>query len=290
MDFTKLQGAANDFVLIEASGLHQDWRRLAIAICNRHLGVGADSLLLLLPSDKADFRMRTFDADGSEAETCGNGIRCLARYVLERGKVNPGKNEITNEITIETDAAINRVRTEIQDGKIRKFWANIGKPRFKADEIPVVLGKGEGSIVDIIHLLSYKVTVNNIALNLNFVSMGNPHAVHFCEKPVAEFPLAEIGPRVEHLSIFPRRVNFEIARVIGKDCLEARVWERGVGETMACGSGAGAIMVASKVLDFTGRRADIQLPGGVLNAEWNDDGEVILGGPAEIVFEGKWPD
>jgi diaminopimelate epimerase len=284
MDFTKLQGAANDFVLVEAAGLQKDWSHLAIAICDRHRGVGADSLLLLLPSDKADFRMRTFDADGSEAETCGNGIRCLARYVLEQGRVSP----VDRDITVETAAGISCIKTEIQDGKIQKFWANMGKPQFEADRIPVALAKGQGGIVDIKQMLSYKTRINGIELTLNLISMGNPHAVHFCQNPVAEFPLAEIGPQVEHLPVFPRRVNFEIGRVIGKDRLEARVWERGVGETLACGSGACAIMVASQMLGFTGRRADVQLPGGLLNIEWN--GEVILGGPAEMVFQGEWPD
>ena len=286
MDFTKLQGAANDFVLIEAAGMKKDWNRLAITLCDRHLGIGADSLLLLLPSNRADFRMRTFDADGSEAETCGNGIRCLARYVLERGKINPGENEIT----VETAAGISHIRTEMQDGAITKFWANMGRPQFGAEEIPVDLEKGQGIIVDIKQMLSYDTIISGIELKLNLVSMGNPHAVYLGEPPVAEFPLTEIGHQVENLAVFPRRTNFEIARVIGEGQLEARVWERGVGETLACGSGACAIMVVSKILGFTGRRVDIHLPGGILNAEWNGDGEVILGGPAEIVFEGKWPD
>jgi len=286
MDFTKLQGAANDFVLIEAEGVQRDWSQLALAICDRHLGVGADGLLLLLPSDKADFLMRTFDADGSEAETCGNGIRCLARYVLEKGRVSSDRTEIT----VETAAGISRIKSETKDGRVYKFRANMGKPRFEAGEIPVAPEKAVGDIVDITGMLSCKTTVNDIELTLNLVSMGNPHAVHFIEQSVTDFPLLEIGPLVEHLPLFPRRVNFEIARITGKDQVEARVWERGVGETLACGSGACAVAVASKVLGHTGRQVDIKLPGGILNIEWNSDGEVILGGPAEIVFEGTWPD
>jgi diaminopimelate epimerase len=286
MDFTKLQGAANDFVLIEAEGIQRDWSKLALAICERHLGVGADSLLLVLPSDKADFLMRTFDADGSEAETCGNGIRCLARYTLEKGRVSPERSEIM----VETAAGISRIKPEIKDGRVYKFQANMGKPRFKAGEIPIAPDKAVGDIVDITGMLSCKTTVNNMELTLNLVSMGNPHAVHFIEYSVFDFPLSGIGPLVENLPLFPRRVNFEIARVTGKDSLEARVWERGTGETMACGSGACAVAVASKILGYTGRSVDIKLPGGILNAEWSSDGEVILGGPAEIVFEGTWPD
>ena len=286
MDFTKLQGAANDFVLIEAEGMQRDWSELALAICDRHLGVGADGLLLLLPSDRADFLMRTFDADGSEAETCGNGIRCLARYVLEKGKVSQDRTEIT----VETAAGISRIKSVTRDGRLYKFQANMGKPQFAADKIPIAPEKAVGDIVDITGMLSCKTTVNDIELTLNLVSMGNPHAVHFIKQSVAEFPLTEIGPLVENLPLFPRRVNFEIARINGKDKVEARVWERGVGETLACGSGACAVAVASKILGHTGRSVDIKLPGGILNAEWNGDGEVILGGPAEIVFEGTWPD
>lgn len=286
MDFTKLQGTANDFVLVEAEGMQRDWSRLAIAICDRHLGVGADSLLLLLPSDKADFVMRTFDADGSEAETCGNGLRCVARYVLEKGKVSPD----VNEITVETAAGINHIRPEIKDGRVYKFQTNMGKPRFAADEIPIATEEAAGEIVGITGMLSNKTTIRGIPLTLNIVSMGNPHAVHFIRQSVAEFPLSEVGPLVENLPLFPRRVNFEIARVTGKERLEARVWERGVGETLACGTGACAVAVASKILEYTGRSVDIELPGGVLNAVWNEKDEVILGGPAEIVFEGTWPD
>jgi diaminopimelate epimerase len=286
MNFTKMQGAANDFVLVEAGGMQRDWSKLAIAMCDRHLGIGADSLLLLLPSNKADFRMRTFDADGSEAETCGNGIRCLAMYVLEKRLFSSG----TDEISVETAAGISRVKSEKKAGKVIKFWANMGMPQFSAGSIPVAFKSGESSLVDIKFMLSYKVTVNDNELTLNLVSMGNPHAIHFCQESVSDFPLFIIGPLVENLPIFPNRVNFEVARVLSKNHLEARVWERGVGETLACGSGACAIAVASKLLGYTEHKVDIKLPGGILDAEWNGKGEVILGGPAEFVFEGKWPD
>jgi len=284
MDFTKMQGAANDFVVVDARNLERDWPALAIAVCDRHLGVGADSLILLQESTKADFGMRTFDADGSEAETCGNGIRCLARYVIEKGLASPD----AAEITIETVAAINRVTFEKEGGRITRFRANMGRPRLAAERIPVRLEQGRG--VDINNMLSYKTSVNGLPLTLNFVSMGNPHAVFFTDRPVAEFPLGTIGPAVEHLPIFPQRTNFEVARVLGKGRVEARVWERGVGETLACGSGAGAIAVAAGLLGYTGNEVDIQLPGGILRAERNDHGDVVLAGPAETVFEGTWPD
>jgi diaminopimelate epimerase len=266
--------------------MKRNWSKLAIAVCDRHRGIGADSLIILLPSDKADFGMRTFDADGSEAETCGNGIRCLARYVLEKGLVTKD----IEEITIETVAAINRVKLERKGGRVIKFWANMGKPRFAADMIPVNLKAGKGDVVDVKSMLSYKVMVSGKELTLNLVSMGNPHAVYFSQEPVSDFPLSRIGPLVENLPIFPNRVNFEVARVLDNKHLEARVWERGVGETLACGSGACAITVSSKLRGYTESKVDIKLPGGVLNAEWNGNGEVVLGGPAEVVFEGKWPD
>ena len=285
MDFTKMQGAANDFVMVDARNIKRDWSKLAIAVCDRHLGIGCDSLIILLKSDKADFGMRTFDVDGSEAETCGNGIRCLARYVLEKGLVSPD----IQEMTIETVATVNRVNLERKGGRVVKFWANMGKPRLTAAQIPATLRPGK-DVVEVSGMLSYKVKVAGVDLTLNLVSMGNPHAVHFSREPVADFPLATIGPLVENLPVFPNRVNFEVARVLDRKRIEARVWERGVGETLACGSGACAITVASKSLGYTESKVDIKLPGGVLNAEWNGNREVVLGGLAEVVFEGKWPD
>jgi diaminopimelate epimerase len=282
MEFTKMHGAANDFVVVDARTLQKDWSKLAIKVCNRHLGIGCDSLIILLPSNKAQIGMRTFDADGSEAETCGNGIRCVARYALEKGLISPD----AEEVTIETITAVNHVKFELKNGKVVKFWANMGKPRLSAAKIPVTLKDRNGSET----LISHPVSVNGTDLTLNLVSMGNPHAVHFLEGPVADFPMSKIGPLVENLPIFPNRMNFEVARVLDDKNIEARVWERGVGETMACGSGTCAITVASKLRGFTGSKVDIHLPGGVLNAVFNGNGEVVLGGPAEIVYEGIWPD
>jgi diaminopimelate epimerase len=286
MDFTKMQGAANDFVMVDARKIKRDWSKLAMAVCDRHLGIGCDSLIILLPSHKADFGMRTFDADGSEAETCGNGIRCLARYALVKGLVRPD----TEEMTIETIATVNHVKLERKGGRVVKFWANMGKPRLAAAEIPAMLQPGKGGVNVIKNMLSYKVRVDDTDLTLNLISMGNPHAVYFSREPVANLPLSRIGPLVENLPVFPNRINFEVARVLDHQHLEARVWERGVGETLACGSGACAITVASRLLGYTEAKVDITLPGGVLNAEWNGNGEVVLGGPAEVVFEGQWPD
>jgi diaminopimelate epimerase len=166
----------------------------------------------------------------------------------------------------------------------------MGKPRLTEKEIPVKISAGQGRVVDIKNMIVYTDTVGGMELTLNLVSMGNPHAVHFMDTPVVDFPMAKIGPLVENLPIFPQRVNFEVARVMDRSHIEARVWERGVGETLACGSGTCAITTASKLNGFTDSKIDVQLPGGVLNAELNGGGEIILGGPAEVVFEGVWPD
>ncbi len=281
-----MHGAGNDFVMVDGRNVKRDWSKLAITVLDRHLGIGADSLIVLLPSKKADFGMRTWDTDGSEAETCGNGIRCLARYVLEKGLIRPD----IQEITIETVATVNKVRLERKDGQVIKFWANMGKPRFAAEQIPVDTKAGQGRVVDIKSMIAYTDTVGGMELTLNLVSMGNPHAVHFLGTPVKDFPLTKLGSLVENLSIFPQRVNFEVVRVLDKSHIEARVWERGVGETLACGSGTCAITVASKINGYTESKVDVKLPGGVLNAEWNGNGEIILGGPAVTVFEGVWPD
>jgi diaminopimelate epimerase len=286
MEFTKMHGAGNDFVMVDGRNLKRDWSKLAITLLNRHLGIGADSLIVLLPSKKADFGMRTWDTDGSEAETCGNGIRCLARYVLYKGLAEPD----IEEMTIETVATVNRVRLERKDNEVVKFRANMGQPRLSAEQIPVNLKAGKGKVLDISGMIAFKTTVGGMELTLNLVSMGNPHAVHFMDTPVTDFPMSKMGPLVENLPIFPQRVNFEVARVLGVNQVEARVWERGVGETLACGSGTCAITVASKLNGYTEKKIDVKLPGGVLNAEWNGNKEVVLAGPAVVVYEGIWPD
>lgn len=284
MHFTKMQSAGNDYVVVEATN-HCDWSQLVQVVCDRHFGVGCDSLLVLLPSKKAHFRMRVFDTDGSEAEMCGNGIRCLAKYVFDKGLVKNG----TREIQVETEAGVKQLRVTKQDGKVVSIQANMGEPRFGAEEVPALVEKNRAGVLDINSMLSCPVTVDGTHLRLNLVSMGNPHAVHFTEQAVAEFPLAELGPKVEHLPIFPNRVNFEVARVIGRGQIEARVWERGVGETLACGTGASATTAAAHLLGYIDDEVDITLRGGTLHVVWNGTDGVLLSGPAEIVFEGEWP-
>ncbi len=287
MNFTKMQGAGNDFILVEAGGVNRDWSQMAIAMCHHHFGIGADGLLLLLPSDMADFQMRVFDPDGSEAEACGNGLRCLAKYVWERGLVSAG----TDQILVETVVGIRKVKFHKAEDKLIRIQASMGKPRFRVKDIPVVIREGEGNILlPIKSMLSYPITVDGTDLLLDLVSMGNPHAVYFSPHPVSDFPLLMLGSKIEQLAIFSNRVNFEVANVISRGQIEVRVWERGVGETLACGSGACAVTVAAQLHDYIDRKVDIKLQGGILNVEWDGVGEVLLSGPAEIVFTGGWPD
>ena len=285
MNFTKMQGAGNDFILVEGSGTECNWSQLAIAMCDRHFGIGSDGLLVLLPSETANFRMRVFNADGSEAETCGNGLRCLARYVLEKRLIGAR----THQMLVETVSGIRKVKLHKEAGEVTKIQVSMGEPKFGANDIPVVIGAGEENIVDI-RILNYPVIVDGRELLLNLVSIGNAHAVYFGQHPVSEFPLSQLGPKVEQLAIFPDKVNFEVARVINRQQIEARVWEKGVGETLACGSGACAIAVLAQLHGYIDNKVDIKLPGGILDIEWGGAGEVLLNGSAEIVFSGEWPD
>jgi diaminopimelate epimerase len=277
MDFIKLQATGNDFVLIDTRQMKQrDWSALAKAMCHRRFGVGADGILLILPSKKADFYMRMFNPDGSEAEACGNGLRCAARYAIANRLVDKP------EIRIETPAGMKIARVR---GK-RGIQVNMGKPILKPAAIPVVVQGRKAS--DKATVIDYPLTVGKRKLKVTCVSMGNPHAVCFIDQPVNDYPLVEIGPQVEHHPMFPNRVNFEIVNFISRKKLKARGWERGAGETLSCGTGACAIAVASRLKKITDNPVDIILPGGTLTIDWDGKGEVLLSGPAEIVFEGEW--
>lgn len=281
MNFTKVQGAGNDFILVEASEVNPDWPQMATAMCDRHFGIGADGLLVLLPSHLADFQMHIFNPDGSEAEACGNGLRCLVKYIVDMGLAKSGPQEIS----VETVAGIRKAKICRTMGKLTKIQVGMGKPKFRAEDIPVVIEPG---LVDIKSVLSYSITIGAKELLLNFVSMGNPHAIYFRQHPVSDFPLSQLGPEIEQHKIFPNRVNFEVANIISRRQIEARVWERGVGETLACGSGACAVAVVAQLLGYIDNKVEIKLPGGILDVEWDRVGEVLLGGPTEIVFTGEW--
>ena len=287
MRFTKLHGAGNDYIVIDARQQERDWGSLSKAMCDRHLGVGADGIILVMPSQHADIRMRMFNPDGSEAEMCGNGIRCFTRYVLERRILSPTQSEVR----VETGAGIRTVIPISTDGKMTRARVNMGAPRLRAEEVPVNVTpypyQGPlASTADVV--VNHPFEVGGRVLYLTCVSMGNPHAVAFLQEPVEAFPLREIGPKVEHNPLFPRRVNFEIVNVVGGQILKARVWERGAEETLACGTGACAVTVAARLQGLIGDKVDITLPGGVLMVEWDGKGDVWMEGPVEEVFEGEW--
>ena len=284
MYFTKMQGAGNDFVMIEAINMKRDWSKLATAMCDRHFGIGSDGVILVLSSKKADFRMRMFNPDGSEAEACGNGIRCLVRYVADTGLIDPK----AKEVTIETLVGIRKARLLRKGSKVTEVQISMGKPRFEMKEIPAQIKPEE--IVPVKSMITHKIKIDSRELVLNLVSIGNPHAVYFTSEPVASFPLTLLGPRLEHHPIFPARTNFEVARIASRNQIEVMVWERGAGETLACGSGACAVAVAAQLQGYTDNKVDITLPGGALTVQWDGTNEVLLSGPAEKVFSGEWPE
>lgn len=285
MNFTKLQATGNDFIFTDARNMERDWARLAREICYRQFGVGADGLILVATSNTASLKMKLFNSDGSEAEVSGNGLRCFAKYVIDRHMVN-GPN-----LTVETMSGIRTIEATVYQGKVIDVKVNMGTPRFKAEDIPVLIVKPKKSRgeVDIIPILDYQLTIGRRGLTLSFVSMGNPHAVTFLSQPVADFHLSVEGPQVENHRIFPERVNFEIARVLKRNKIEARVWERGAGETLSCGSGACAIAVIARIKGYIDDEVDIMLEGGDLTVYWNGVGEVYLSGPVAEVFSGEWP-
>jgi len=285
MEFTKMQGAGNDFIVIETSDVKRDWSKLAIAMCDRRFGIGADGVLLLLPSENADFRMRIFNPDGSESSTCGNGLRCLVKYFVDGNLAN--SSEI-RKISIETQAGIRNAQIEKTVDRVTKIRTAMGEPGFGVKDAPLVVNEREGYIVEIKTIPHYSINVAGRVLCLSLLSMGNPHAVYFCQEPVNDFPLSEIGPIIEHDKAFPARMNFSVAKVISREKIEARTWERGVGETLACGSGACAITVVAKILDYVDGEVEVALPGGVLGVEWDGMAEVFLSGPAETVYAGEW--
>ncbi len=286
MKFTKMQGAGNDFVLVETRDIKRDWSAVAIAMCDRHYGIGADGLLLLLPSQAADFGMRILNADGSESNACGNGLRCMVKYFLDGSPGNSGDQEIT----VATSAGIRRARVHKTTGKVTEIQTGMGEPRIGYNDSSVPVKQREGGLVDITSTLNHAITVEGKELCLSLVSMGNPHAVYFYQEQVSDFPLSQLGPKVERHKAFPSRINFEVVNVIDRTQIEASVWERGVGETLACGSGACAITVAARLLGYVDDKVEIKLPGGILGVEWDGVGEVLLSGAAETVFTGEWPE
>ena len=274
-----MHGAGNDFIVIDARGLERDWPSLAVSMCDRYFGAGADGILLALPSTSEDIRMVVYNADGSEAEMCGNGIRCFAKYVIEQGMTDVKGDTLRIE-TIAGTLIVDLIR---EGDKVVGATADMGPPRFEPRDLPVAVERAAP-------ILDLDVPVDGKDYDVACVSMGNPHAVHFIESKVGDFPLRDVGPKVEHHVLFPARVNFEVAQVLDRGHIESRTWERGVGETNACGTGACAIMVSAKLRGFVDDVVEVKEPGGVLTIRWDGKGSAFLSGPAAFVYEGDWPD
>lgn len=278
MQFAKMHGTGNDFVMIDARQIERDWSKLAVAMCDRHFGIGSDGIILVSPSAKADFRMRMFNPDGSESEMCGNGIRCFAKYVIDEG-LSPKRDLLR----VETGAGILDLRPSASNGHVDRILVSMGKPILTPKDIPVA-ASGPGPLLD------HPLKVGDRTIKVTCVSMGNPHAVAFLDAPVKDFPLEQVGPLVEHHPFFPKRVNFEIVNVLNRGHLVIRVWERGAGITLACGTGACAVAVAARLKGLTGDAIDEDLPGGTLKIRWDGSGPVFLEGPAQLVYKGIWQD
>ncbi len=266
--FIKMQGAGNDCIIIDClKSKPQNPQRLARKICNRKYGIGGDQMLLLSKSRKADFKMQIFNADGSEAEMCGNGIRCLARYIKE------AKYTQKKEMNIETLAGIRQVRVTSKNVDV-----NLGEPKLKGKEIPVNLSG---------RIINRPLKIESKDFRITCLSLGNPHCIIFQEN-LDTFPVEKFGPLLENYHLFPHRTNVSFVNVLSTNEIKVRVWERGVGETLACGTAAAASLVASVLNGFTDRKTKVELPGGKLEVEWNRNNNTVwLSGPAEKVFEGQ---
>lgn len=277
MNFIKMQGTGNDYVYVNCfkEPFPDNPEELAAKISDRHFGVGSDGLIFICPSKTADFQMIMYNSDGSRSQMCGNGIRCVGKYVYDMGLTDK------NEITIETLAGIKTLELAIKDGKVDKVRVDMGAPVLEPSKIPVL--SDEASFI------SRPVDACGTVFNVTAVSMGNPHAVIFV-KDVKTLELEKLGPVLENLPIFPERANIEFAVIKDRESIEMRVWERGAGETLSCGTGCCAVLAASVLNGLTERKARVKVPGGELLIEWDKKtGSVFMTGPAEFVFSGSYP-
>lgn len=279
--FTKMQGIGNDYVYINGFQERIDSPgELARKISDRHFGIGSDGLVLILPSATADVRMRMFNADGSESEMCGNAVRCVGKYVYDHGI------QVKDVITVETRAGVKIVRLLFEAGKVCGATVDMGEPELHPARIPVLTGtSGDGSQQ---RFVARPVDVNGQLYEITAVSMGNPHAVIFM-KGIDDLDLPRIGPRFEHHPLFPKRTNTEFAEVISSTKVRMRVWERGAGETLACGTGACAVAVACVLNGYAGRDVEVELKGGSLHIHWDEaSNHVYMTGGAVTVFSGEY--
>ncbi|OEF98526.1 diaminopimelate epimerase [Desulfuribacillus alkaliarsenatis] len=272
MKFSKMHGLGNDFVVVKESSVPEDVFTLAIKVCDRNFGIGADGLVYILPSNKADFMMRIFNSDGTEAEQCGNAVRCVAKYIYDY------KLKESTDISIETKAGIQHVVITAEDNKAVAVRVNMGPPILNGLQVPTVF--------DETLVKEKEIEVNGQILAFTAVSMGNPHAVIFVDK-VEDALVKELGPIIEKHSYFPKKINVEFVEVINSKEVKMYVWERGVGETLACGTGACATGVAAALTGRTDSQVTVHLKGGDLIIEWDQDKDVVfMTGPATEVFTG----
>jgi diaminopimelate epimerase len=278
MRFVKMEGIGNDYVYVDCFNQPEpaDAPALSRAVSDRHFGVGGDGLILVCRSKMADARMRMFNADGSEAEMCGNGVRCVAKLVYDRGLSR------NNPLKIETGRGVLTLHLNVAGGKVETVRVDMGEPILESDRIPTTLPGPK--VIDV----PLPVPTEFGELRGTCVSMGNPHVTIYC-KDVAKVPLERVGPVLETLSAFPRRINVHFVQVISPREVIMRTWERGSGITLACGTGACAVAVAGVLTGNTGRELLAHLPGGDLRLEWGSDGHVYKTGPATEVFTGDWP-
>jgi diaminopimelate epimerase len=289
MHFTKMHGCGNDYIYVDCFQERPpaDLAALSRAISDRHFGVGGDGLILICPSEKADARMRMFNADGSEAEMCGNGVRCVAKYVYDHGIARK------SPLRIETGRGVLTLDLEITGGKVERVRVDMGEPIFESARIPTTLPGPR--VVNVGYQVgepkAHAGWAKDCGLDerITCVSMGNPHVVLYC-RDVARVPLEAVGPLVETAAIFPRRTNVHFVQVHGPGEVTMRTWERGSGITLACGTGACAVCVAGALTERTARKVTAHLPGGDLQLEWSESDEhVYMTGPAVEVFAGEWP-
>ena len=276
MKFTKMQGIGNDYVYVNClQETIENPSELAKKISDWHYGVGSDGLIMINPSEKADFEMEMYNADGSRGEMCGNGIRCVAKYVYDYGLTDK------TSISVETLAGIKYLDLTVEDGKVVLVKVDMGKPMLRPEEVPVVSEKEE--------VIDEPITVDGQEYRMTCVSMGNPHAVVFIDQDVKEFPLETVGVKFENHERFPKRVNTEFVNVLDRHTAQMRVWERGSGETLACGTGACAVAVACALNGLTEDEVTVKLLGGDLQIKWDrEKNTVYMTGPAEVVFDGEW--
>ncbi|MCZ8520210.1 MULTISPECIES: diaminopimelate epimerase [Paenibacillus] len=277
-NFTKMQGLGNDFIVLGGhERLPDDGADLAARLCDRHFGIGADGLVFVLPSERADYMMRIINSDGTEAEQCGNAIRCAAKYIYDKGLVERGRTNLTIETV---GAGVQPVKLTLQEGRVTGVRVDMGPPVLHGLSVPTT--------VDAETVVEYPLTVDGRELRLTAVSMGNPHCVIFVEDAAGE-DLYAWGPKLETHSLFPRKTNVEFVTVRSRTHADMRVWERGAGPTLACGTGACATLVAGVLTGVLDREAVVSLKGGDLSVEWNgEDNRVYMTGPAAFVFEGSF--